>query len=218
VSLDQIGTYDVLGGVYNDQIGSYSVIGPVVSDQLGAYGVFSAVERDQLGAYGVYEGITQDQNGAYVVEGPPTVADQIGSYGVFKAVFADQIGNYHVTMSIRTIKAKFRGKTVLLSIPDNSLVFDGREFVSPKKAKRVMLGLIGQANFMSPGPVTLDQFQSRHALIMRNYFLCTVLGTDVSSTGQPSDVITIPDPNDGICLCGVTCTGTNIQYVKVTYA
>lgn len=115
-----------------------------------------------------------------------------------------------------SVMAWYKGQKVYLAIPDNSLLFDGTQFVRPADAKWVWLTATTEAVFLSPAPLPINEFEHRVELTQEQGYVCQVIGTGIT-IADPPEVIAIPDPNDGECVCGVTCSGTDLQYVTVTY-
>lgn len=115
-----------------------------------------------------------------------------------------------------TVSGWYLGREFYLAIADNALLFDGKQFVKPSEARYVWLIQTDVAVFDSPGPLPVDEWQQRLSLTMENGFQCEIIGV-----GGPvipgDDVVSIPDPNNGECLCGVTCLGTEVQFVVVNY-
>jgi len=113
------------------------------------------------------------------------------------------------------IKAWYNGKLVYLGLDADSLVFDGFQFVRPQDAKQVAIvetTTVGPENLFAPWPETVTLPQA--ALTWTNTWLCTVVAVDQTPIAD-RDVVTIMDQNNGACVCGVSCKGTELQYVQV---
>lgn len=117
-----------------------------------------------------------------------------------------------------TLKAWFNGKQVYLGFPAGYLVFDGFSFVRPQDAKFVAIVETDRAGpVLLPAPWPETQTLVQEALTWYNTWICEVIALDQTLiTG--TDVVSVIDPNNGVCVCGVSCMGTNLQYVKVTSA
>ena len=50
---------------------------------------------------------------------------------------------------------------------------------------------------------------------MSDSYICAVIRTE-SDTTTTTDVVQQADPTGGVCICGITCTGANIQCIQVT--
>jgi hypothetical protein len=118
------------------------------------------------------------------------------------------------------ITAWYLGTQVLLGVPEDSLVYDGRAWVTPSTAKYVALITRKEveANLPIPyqtayeEPSCVPPVPPPLSLTFNNMFLCKVLS--VSAGSMPQDVLAVPAPVD-FCLCGVTCVGTEIVDVPV---
>lgn len=114
-----------------------------------------------------------------------------------------------------TLSAWYRGQLVYLNVPPNSLVFDGQNFVRPSDVQQVALVTtvpVGPVTVPGPWPETNTLQQA--ALSWLNTWICKVADRGSQTTGV-SDVVSVSDPNNGQCVCGVTCEGTDLQYVQV---
>lgn len=100
--------------------------------------------------------------------------------------------------------------TATLGVAEGLLVFDGEQFVEPAHAAYLELFAIPvealSAGFMSLA-VTLSAAVKIKAV---------VIGVDptVVPVTDPSVVVAI-DPTDGQCVCGITCSGTDIRFAVV---
>lgn len=114
-------------------------------------------------------------------------------------------------MILRTF---YKDAQALVNVPDGSLVFDGKDFVDPSKAKYVALVYTTQVDAVVQYPVAPGVMMGE-TLSWVNQLVCKVIGIDSLATELPTDVVAVPEPADGMCVCGVTCTGTEIQQVLV---
>ena len=120
------------------------------------------------------------------------------------------------------ITAWYLTKKVLLGVPEGSLVYDGRGWVTPASAKSVVLTTKASAQVVVNRPVTYQTAYKepsceeppppKISLAFNNLFICKVLS--VSEGSLPEDILAVPAP-EGFCLCGVTCVGTEIKDVNV---
>lgn len=100
---------------------------------------------------------------------------------------------------------------VALDIADGTLVYDGQAFVEPANATYV--GLYS---------VPVDAVSAEHrnvsggAITTYQSYRCLVLSWDSETdlTTDPRVIVQI-DPTGGECVCGITCTGTEIRYAQV---
>lgn len=105
------------------------------------------------------------------------------------------------------------GTHAALPIADNTLVYDGANFVDPADAKFAML----YTAFVNAKSLTFNG--TTDVLQASGYNKAAVISYD--SASQPStdpSVDVQPDPSLGVCICFLTCQGTNLQYVKVVNA
>lgn len=125
--------------------------------------------------------------------------------------------NITITPGVPSLLAWWNGKQVYLGLPSNSLVFDGNKFVPPDQAKYV--AIVETATVSGDSPPLWPESQSlvQVGLTWKNVWLCRVIATN-QQTLTSLDVVAINDPNNGACVCGVTCVGTELQYVQVTTA
>jgi len=99
-----------------------------------------------------------------------------------------------------------------LNVADNTLVYNGKAFVDPSDAFFVAL-------YAMPIDALSLPFETLPAqtLVTQQAQLAWVLSylATAEPTTDPSLVVQ-PDPANGQCVCGVTCQGTQLSYVKVT--
>lgn len=120
------------------------------------------------------------------------------------------------------ITAWYLNRKVLLGVPEGSLVYDGRGWVTPASAKNIALthtaarevtaGLPVQYQTAYEEPSCEEPPAPKISLTFNNLFICKVLS--VSEGTMPQDVVVVPAPED-FCVCGVTCVGTEINDVLV---
>lgn len=114
------------------------------------------------------------------------------------------------------LRAYYMDKQVLLNVPTNNLVYDGKNFVDPALAKTVVLITTGSAQATVPVEYPIERFYYlSDVLTWTNYWVCKVIGIQSDVDQLPTDVITADPPTDGMCVCGVTCNGLEIQQVPV---
>jgi hypothetical protein len=112
----------------------------------------------------------------------------------------------------------YKDKQVLLDVPDGRMVYDGANFVDPAKAKTVALLQTVQAQASVPFeyPIKGSPWPPSDQLTWQNTWVCKVIGVHSQATTTASDVVVTDPPADGMCVCGITCNGTEIQQVPVT--
>src|SRR5882672_828619 len=104
------------------------------------------------------------------------------------------------------------GNQSALTVADNTLVFDGAEFVQPIKAKYVMLYIV-PVNAVS---LPFNEVSSI-AIQVSSYTKAAVIAFNpVSIPITDSSIEAFPDPSMGQCIVAITCQGTKITYVQVT--
>jgi hypothetical protein len=105
--------------------------------------------------------------------------------------------------------------TAQLQVDSGSLVWDGTSFVDPTEATYVMLVTV-VPTLISPNiyPVTV-QAPIPSGLTVTGTYLCVVTSIDPAITSG-NTVVAVADPLNGQCLCGITCTGTQIATPAVT--
>ena len=115
------------------------------------------------------------------------------------------------------VLAWFKGGKVNVNVPNGSLVYDGREFVDPAKAANVALVYAEMATASRPSAYPIERFNSpENQLTWQNLWVCKVIQVLNPADAMPTDVVTAPPPVDGMCVCGITCDGVNVQNVVVT--
>lgn len=99
---------------------------------------------------------------------------------------------------------------IVVSLPDNALVFDGSSFVSPSDAKYIQLATVTPITYSSQHYPVEEKYNNL-LVTQQNIFVCKVLGT-VEATSKTA-AVTVTDPTNGVCICGITCTGTQISAI-----
>lgn len=101
---------------------------------------------------------------------------------------------------------------VQLAVAEGALVFDGSNFVEPARARQVAL-LNTQE---TPAVVAIKGVPAM--LGFKGTVLAGVVGYDpMSEPSTDSALVSATDPSNGLCICGITCKGTNVAYVQVNY-
>jgi Bacterial Ig domain len=121
-----------------------------------------------------------------------------------------------VSSGYPSIKAWYNGRQVLLGVIPNALVFDGYSFVRPQDAKFVAIVevvTVGPETVPPPWPET--QTLEQASLTWTNVWLCGVIAIDQTPISD-IDIVAVTDPNNGACVCGISCLGNDLQYVTVT--
>jgi len=120
-------------------------------------------------------------------------------------------------MSQPVIEAWYLGQKVYLGLGSSDvLVFDGNQFVRPQDADYVMLVTVQNVTGDIPGDLYPESNDvNQISATWNNRFLCKVIGV-TSAAVVGTDVETIVDPNNGQCVCGISCAGTDLQYIQVT--
>jgi hypothetical protein len=99
---------------------------------------------------------------------------------------------------------------VVLKVADNTLVFDGHDFVEPSEAEYVMLYSVDVA------ALSLPFVEASITMTTKAYIKAGIVAYDaISVTPTSTSVVAEPDPSLGQCICFVTCTGTVLRYVRV---
>lgn len=103
------------------------------------------------------------------------------------------------------------GSTASLGVADNTLVFDGSEFIRPADLKYAMLYALPVSARSVPYK-DLDAQTLSAAVRIR----ALVQGVDPTETlvTDPS-LVAEPDPVEGQCICGLTCNGTELRFAVV---
>ncbi len=103
------------------------------------------------------------------------------------------------------------GDKALMDVADNVLVYDGSEFTVPTVNKYVMLYTLAVSALSAPYKDTVLALQT--AVQIR----AMVTAIDQSSVPDTDpSLVSTPDPSEGLCICGITCAGTDLTFVAVT--
>ncbi|QRE00291.1 hypothetical protein [Burkholderia phage BCSR5] len=94
----------------------------------------------------------------------------------------------------------------IVEVSADSLVLDRGNFVSPQTAKYLTL------TNADPSQVLPSPFEGLASY--KEVLVCWREPVEGDPTVDPK-VIVEPDPLHGECLCGVTCLGPNVSYMKV---
>lgn len=96
-----------------------------------------------------------------------------------------------------------------LDVRNDELVYDGREFREPEKTQFVSLHESPSVGDTMPFP------ESVHCMVT-GYLRLSVLDREQVQAGSSDPrLILAEDPTDGICICGITCDGVRLSYVKI---
>jgi hypothetical protein len=115
------------------------------------------------------------------------------------------------------VSAYYKDGTANINVPNGSLVYDGTSFVAPNKAKTIALIYTSESIANRPGPYPIERFLSPdNTLTWTNLWVCTVIGVLNQANQNPVDVVTRPAPAGGMCICGITCDGINVQGILVS--
>jgi hypothetical protein len=101
----------------------------------------------------------------------------------------------------------------IIDVNEDVLILSNGEFVSPMVATSVTL--VGV-----PFEVQFIPFNSTQASIQlqnnstKEVKICKRISVNSDDYPDPN-VIEVNDPTGGICICGITCLGSQITYVKV---
>lgn len=101
--------------------------------------------------------------------------------------------------------------TAVVTVADDTLVYNGHSFVQPRDAKYVELHLVDvAAKSLVFGSIAQASLDARYTNLAR------VLSVD-DQTGEATtpSLTSSTDPSEGICICLVTCKGTALTYVQV---
>lgn len=100
--------------------------------------------------------------------------------------------------------------TATLDVADDVLVFNGEAYVQPKHAMYLELYSLPVNALSKPMQGLADMLHTQVSIKAK------VVGIDpvVVPVSDPS-VIQVPDPAEGMCICGITCAGTDIRFAVV---
>jgi len=117
---------------------------------------------------------------------------------------------------IRLYLVPQNGVQQVIDVDAGDLVLSNQAFVSPQTAPSVTLvGASYDSTFtpfsitpVPPGGLSLLNSQQQEVRVCWR----EPVGTD----DYPNqDLIVEPDPTGGVCVCGISCSGTNLSYVQV---
>jgi hypothetical protein len=116
-------------------------------------------------------------------------------------------------MFIRLYLVPFQGKQQIIDIPATALVLSQGQFVPVQVAPSITL--IGAT--ISETYTPFDAAQIQQILTSQQTQELRICWREPVESQQYSDngVIEANDPSGGQCICGVTCSGTEIAYVQV---
>lgn len=103
------------------------------------------------------------------------------------------------------------GSIAVLDVADNTLVYDGQEFKAPSSLKYVEVYALPVEALTTNYKEVVESIQT--------YASTKALVINVDPTSVPDSdplLTTALDPSGGQCVCGLTCTGTDIRFVVVT--
>jgi hypothetical protein len=117
---------------------------------------------------------------------------------------------------IRLYLVPQNGVQQVIDVDTADLVLSGQDFVSPQTAPSVTLvGASSDSTFtpfayapVPPGALNLINSQAQQVRVCWR----EPVGTDDFPN---QDLVTVVDPSGGVCVCGITCQGTNLSYVQV---
>jgi hypothetical protein len=113
---------------------------------------------------------------------------------------------------VRLYLSPSNGIQQVIDVDVDHLILSNGVFVSPQTAKSVTLsGASYSAEFTPFAPVPTQQLSLAYQDEIR---ICwrEPVGTDEFPN---ENVIVADDPSDGQCICGITCQGPNLSYVRV---
>jgi hypothetical protein len=101
--------------------------------------------------------------------------------------------------------------TPVLSVADTDLIYDGQNYVAPWAARYVELYTLPTHALSLP----FDTVQSQGLDVAAR--IRAFITSRLPDTTEPTDpsVVAVPDPSPGTCVCFVTCSGTELRFVKV---
>lgn len=104
------------------------------------------------------------------------------------------------------------GTQVELTIAPDTLVYNGDVFVNPSYLTYIELYTI-------PVDALTLPFREQQEMALQTSVRIKALVISRNSTVVPTTdpaVVAVPDPSLGQCICGLTCTGTDLRFVTVT--
>lgn len=102
-------------------------------------------------------------------------------------------------------------RQVQINVADDVLIFDGTDFVDPARIKYVSLYSIPVESMSVP----FDGLASQRLMTAAHVIALVV--NRFAYTGLPNSpkLETVAVPNEGQCICLVTCKGTDLSFVNV---
>lgn len=104
------------------------------------------------------------------------------------------------------------GRVVDLQVADTDLIYNGQGFVAPKDAEYVEL-------YSVPTQALTVPFNAQHLITQlstQTHIVARVLGYDLIASAVTSpEIVAAVGPSDGQCVCFVTCSGTELRFIKV---
>lgn len=115
---------------------------------------------------------------------------------------------------VRLYLAPNKGSQQVIDVDVDHLILSNGKFVPPQTAQSITLsGATYSASFTPFGYAPVPQ-QQLNMLYQEESKICW--REPVGSEQFPNEnVILATDPSGGECVCGVTCQGTNLSYVRV---
>lgn len=112
---------------------------------------------------------------------------------------------------LRLYMTPSKGNQLVLDVPANDLVLSGHEYVQPQLAESITIVKPNTPNwsfqpFDAGTPLNLSTLQTEQVRV------CWREPVTVATNPAP---IAVVDPANGVCICGITCSGTKIAYAKV---
>lgn len=102
-------------------------------------------------------------------------------------------------------------RTATMDVADGVLVFNGDEFVRAAHLQYAEL-YIAPVEALSLNYKGLPALQ----LLTSVRYLARVIGSNPTQVIETDpQLVAVPDPSNGMCVCGITCQGTELQFVTV---
>jgi hypothetical protein len=115
---------------------------------------------------------------------------------------------------VRLYLACDQGTQQVIDVDVDHLILSNGKFVPPQTAQSITLsGATFSASF-TPFAYAPDPEQQLNMTYQEEFKVCwrEPVGTDDFPN---ENVISAVDPSGGQCVCGITCDGTNLSYVRV---
>lgn len=97
-------------------------------------------------------------------------------------------------------------------VADDALIFTGSEFRTPKVGNYMMLLSVP----VHAQTIPFSEVSTAFLIADYKYLALITAVNPVPETTTDPQVVSAVDPSNGVCICGITCIGTELQYVKVT--